>query len=153
MPKICTAIVGIAWTGLATSHSAMNEEEGKGKDTKAPWLLVQRAAVILALRTGSLGLPCPLGFVPPIRRCIAAEDFLLWLASLLGKKWQCLHTKICSFLNNVTAPILDCILNLAGVWGRGSCYSCTRSWCQLNPWHWGGKAPPQPWEVLFQASR
>lgn len=81
----------------------------------------------------------------------AAGD-LHWSVSLLGKKWECLHEKSCSFLNNA-APILGCILNLAGRWLQGSCCPCTRSWCQLGPWHWGLEAPPWPWDMPCQGKR
>lgn len=97
----------------------------------------------------------PLMGVLSIRVCCVLQQETSYsdMSHCLVRSKNALIRKSCIFLNNVTAPIPDCILNLAGGWGQGSCCPCTRSCCQLGPWHWGLKALSLPWEVLCPGSR
>lgn len=105
-------------------------------------------------RNSRLGLRVsPDGAPVWVCRVLRQETSYSDLSYCLARSANAFIQKSCSFLNNVTAPIPYCILSLAGESGQGSCCPCTRSWCQLGPWHWGLKALSQPWEVLCQGRR
>lgn len=124
----------------------------KGKQHAIPSLLVQRAAAaqLLAWVCGSpLMRLLPIMVFCVLQHEISCSD----LSHCLVRSENAFIQKSCSFLNNVTAPVLDCILNLARRWVQGSCCPFTRSWCQLGSWHWGPKAHPRPWDIPCQGSR
>lgn len=83
------------------------------------------------------GLWVSLAALLPFRVCcvLQQETSCSDLSCCLVRSKNTLIQKSCSVLNNFTAPIPDCILNLAGGWGQGSCCPCTWSWCQAGPWH------------------
>lgn len=107
--------------------SACHERGGrKGKEHAIPSLLVQRAAAaqLLAWVCGSpLMRLLPIMVFCVLQHEISCSD----LSHCLVRSENAFIQKSCSFLNNVTAPVLDCILNLARRWVQGSCCPFTRS--------------------------